>query len=178
MHGDSSSGASAESNKGSAARTRGAGMRFCVHVGRRVPLSAVMRLFASFRPLLRRKTRLRLARALVGVLAFAMIVANTAAVAMPFRAADPAGAHAVATADHGDAHCAAGASAKSHVQAPHGQGCPCCDGKSCACAPVCGAVTLPAALIVSIVVSTRLSTALPSRSYATISVPLLRPPIV
>jgi hypothetical protein len=136
-----------------------------------------MRLFASFPSILRRKTRLRLVRALVCVLALAMVLANTAAVAMPLRAADHGGAHAVATAGHADEHCASGASEKSYARAPHGQGCPCCDGKSCACAHVCGAVTLPAALVESVVVSTQLSSALPSRSYATISVPLLRPPI-
>ena len=137
-----------------------------------------MRLFASFPSILRRKTRLRLVRALVCVLALAMILANTAAVAMPLRAADHGGAHAVAKVDHADEHCASGASAMSHAQAPHGQGCPCCDGKSCACAHVCGAVTLPTALVESSIISMQLSSALPSRSYATISVPLLRPPIV
>ena len=136
-----------------------------------------MRLFASFPSILRRKTRLRLVRALVCVLAIAIVLANTAAVAMPLRAVDHGSAHASAMAGHADDHCATSASQKSHAQTPHGQGCPCCDGKSCACAHVCGAMTLPLALVDSIVVSTLLSSALPSRTYATISVPLLRPPI-
>jgi hypothetical protein len=169
--------ASAELNKGiSICACHTAGRALCVPVVRRVPLSAVMRLFASFPCIPRRRTQLRLVRAMVYVLALALVWANTAAAAMPIPAANQGSAHAMATQSQDGDHCQ-GPSSHKQAKPSHGQGCPCCDGKSCACAHVCGDVTMLAPLAASIVVSTHVSSVLPSRDYATVSAPLLRPPI-
>jgi len=135
-----------------------------------------MRLFASFPWIPRRRTQVRLVRAMVCVLALALIWTNTAAVAMPIPAVNHGDAHSMATQSQNGDHCQVPPTHKQ-TKPPHGQGCPCCDGNSCACAHVCGDVTLLAPLAASIVVSTHASSVLPSRDYATVSAPLLRPPI-
>ena len=135
-------------------------------------MPVVSLLCTSFPLDLRRIARSRAARALVWLLALALVAANTAAVAMPPSPLASASAHASAH-DHCNGHTLKGHDSE---KPQHGPDCPCCIGKACACVHLCDAlvrVVLPA----SIAPSTRAFRVSPPREYAAIETRLLRPPI-
>jgi hypothetical protein len=120
----------------------------------------------------RRIARSRTARALVWLLALALVASNIAAAAMPPM---PTTAAAATAASHD--HCNGADSAGEHAQKPrHGPDCPCCVGKTCACVQLCDAlvrVVVPA----SMAPPTRDFRTSPPRDYVAIEARLLRPPI-
>jgi len=135
-------------------------------------------LCTSFPLNLRRIARSRAARVLVCVLALALSAANVLMVAMPSAAMAAEHGAAQGTASHqaGHAHCTEDSGAE-RTHAGHDAGGACCIGKSCACVHVCGDV--PVLLLLSTVPAPAapLRSAVPSRAYATLLAPLLRPPI-
>jgi len=154
-------------------------------------MQAVSLLCTSFPLDLRRIARSRAARAVVWVLALALSMTNATMAAMPSPSASTAisgpavshrmshdahcAGHAMPASPH--AHCAGQMAATAHAgHAGHSDGCACCIGKVCACVQVCDVPTV-IALIGALAPSSRLFSVLPSRPYAAIQAPPLRPPI-
>jgi len=143
-----------------------------------VPFSAVTTFSASCLQRRRRFLRSRVAHALAFLLALAMIAGGAAAAASPVVTMVSDGNGNTAHAMAGE-HCGHRAAAASHHdQAPrHGEGCPCCIGKLCACGPLVAASPMAATPLPSIVPRQSPPAASIATAYVTASLPMLRPPI-
>jgi len=125
--------------------------------------------------------RSRGARALTFVLALLLVVGNIAAAATPvLGAASEHGGNAVAHAAADSGHCMHEDAKAADAHKPmrhHGQDCPCCAGKACACVNACpGLIAITTPLTVAPPRMPKITAFVPS-AYASFSAPLLRPPI-